>query len=237
MAVEIIKELQQWGFRRERGAGGQLVWGEQRFCQRTGEAAPHVCRGDPLQSWRLVATRSTRTVHELATVCTYLLQWEAANPLHPRDRLWAARAESLLPPHDRSPHVASREHVVHHDQSGREHSETVGNTYGLRTWIEYGFKHAKNELGWADFRITDYASIERWWELVSCAYLPVSLQNPVFQPASTEPASSQAASVPTPTDRFSEHRCWDPGQGWKNILNNFRLILQPPPFHYFSLPC
>jgi hypothetical protein len=25
-------------------------------------------------------------------------------------------------------------------------------------------KHAKNELGWADFRLTDYASIERWWE-------------------------------------------------------------------------
>ncbi len=23
--------------------------------------------------------------------------------------------------------------------------KTVGNTYGLRTWIEYGFKHAKNE--------------------------------------------------------------------------------------------
>jgi SRSO17 transposase len=44
--------------------------------------------------------------------------------------------------------------------------QTVGNTYGLRTWIEYGFKHAKNELGWADYRVTDYASIERWWELV-----------------------------------------------------------------------
>ena len=59
---------------------------------------------------------------------------------------------------------------------------TVGNTYGLRTWIEYGFKHAKNELGWADFRVTDYASIERWWELVCCAYLLVSLQSPVFGP-------------------------------------------------------
>ena len=43
---------------------------------------------------------------------------------------------------------------------------TVGNTYGLRTWIEYGFKHAKNELGWADYRVTDYAEIERWWEIV-----------------------------------------------------------------------
>jgi len=35
----------------------------------------------------------------------------------------------------------------------------------------YGFKQVKNELGWADFRLTDYASIERWWEIVLSAYL------------------------------------------------------------------
>src|SRR5579875_3506939 len=57
---------------------------------------------------------------------------------------------------------------------------SVGNTFGLRTWIEYGFKQAKDELGWADYRLTDAASIERWWELVLCAYLLVSLQAPVF---------------------------------------------------------
>ena len=34
--------------------------------------------------------------------------------------------------------------------------------YSLRNWIEYGFKQVKSELGWADFRVTDYASIERW---------------------------------------------------------------------------
>ncbi|CDN12551.1 Mobile element protein [Richelia intracellularis] len=27
----------------------------------------------------------------------------------------------------------------------------VGNFYGLRTWVEYGLKKSKNELGWADF--------------------------------------------------------------------------------------
>lgn len=31
--------------------------------------------------------------------------------------------------------------------------------YSLRHWIEYAFKQAKNELGWVDFRITDYQSI------------------------------------------------------------------------------
>ena len=57
---------------------------------------------------------------------------------------------------------------------------TVGNTFGLRTWIEYGFKHAKDDLGWADYRVTDAASIERWWELVMSAYTLVRyrLQTP-----------------------------------------------------------
>jgi SRSO17 transposase len=32
----------------------------------------------------------------------------------------------------------------------------VGNFYGLRTWVEYGLKQSKNELGWADFRLTHY---------------------------------------------------------------------------------
>jgi SRSO17 transposase len=113
---------------------------------------------------------------------------------------------------------------------------TVGNTYGLRTWIEYGFKHAKNELGWADFRVTEYASIERWWELVCCAYLLVSLQSLVFQPADKELASPRAVEEPTATDRFAEHRWWDSGQGWKNILNNLRLVLQPYIFYCLLLP-
>lgn len=103
---------------------------------------------------------------------------------------------------------------------------TVGNTYGLRTWIEYGFKHAKNELGWADYRVTDYTSIERWWELVCCAYTLVSFQCPALQTNQEEAERSEAREA-TPVGRFPEHTWWDSGQGWKNTLNNLRLILQP----------
>ncbi len=103
---------------------------------------------------------------------------------------------------------------------------TVGNTYGLRTWIEYGFKHAKNELGWADYRVTDYAEIERWWEIVCSAYLLVSFHCLAFRPSDQAPQA-------TPVEHFSEHRWWDPGHGWKNTLNNLRLILQP--YVYFCL--
>ena len=97
---------------------------------------------------------------------------------------------------------------------------TLGNSYGLRTWIEYGFKHIKNELGWADYRLTDYASIERWWELVFSAYLMVSLNTPVFQ----TPASPLR---PINTSRVVRHRFWLSEPGWKHTLNNLRLLIQP----------
>src|SRR5258707_13848183 len=83
-----------------------------------------------------------------------------------------------------------------------EHS--VGNTFGLRTWIEYGFKQAKDELGWADYRLTDAHSIERWWELVMGAYLLVSLQAPALPvvPAGNayEPAPATAPGQPPAAD-------------------------------------
>jgi hypothetical protein len=91
-------------------------------------------------------------------------------------------------------------------------------------------------LGWADYRVTDYASIERWWELVSSAYLLVSLQSRVFEHADQEPSHAQSCATITSPDRFQEHRCWDSGQGWKNILNNLRLILQPYVSYWLLLP-
>lgn len=111
----------------------------------------------------------------------------------------------------------------------------VGNTYGLRTWIEYGFKHAKNELGWADYRVTDYAEIERWWEIVFSAYLLVSFHCPAFH-LSEQVALPEQASAVTPVEHFPEHPWWDSGHGWKNALNNLRLILQPYVFFCLLLP-
>ena len=37
----------------------------------------------------------------------------------------------------------------------------VGDIYGVRTWVEYGFKQSKSELGWADFRVTHYEQIQK----------------------------------------------------------------------------
>jgi SRSO17 transposase len=120
--------------------------------------------------------------------------------------------------------------------------KTVGNTYGLRTWIEYGFKQSKNELGWADFRLTDYADIEKWWEIVYSAYLMVSLQASAFKAIDFLSNSEEDAILEKAThvvnkedkqEKFHQHKWWDRGKGWKNLLNNLRLIIQP--YVYYCL--
>ena len=41
--------------------------------------------------------------------------------------------------------------------------------YGLRNWIEQGYKQMKDELGWADFMVRSDRAIRRHWTLVCCA--------------------------------------------------------------------
>jgi len=100
----------------------------------------------------------------------------------------------------------------------------VGNLYGLRNWVEYGLKQSKNELGWADFRLTNYTDIEKWWELVASAYLLVSLHSSAL-PTSHKPLNH--ISTTGLGLLLAEHHQWDFKTGWKNLLNNLRLIIQP----------
>ena len=42
--------------------------------------------------------------------------------------------------------------------------------YGLRNWVEQGYKQLKQELGWADFMVRADQAIRRHWYLVCCAF-------------------------------------------------------------------
>jgi hypothetical protein len=42
--------------------------------------------------------------------------------------------------------------------------------YGLRIWVEQGYRQVKGELGWADFQVRADHAIRRHWALVSCAF-------------------------------------------------------------------
>ncbi len=99
----------------------------------------------------------------------------------------------------------------------------VGNLYGCRNWIEYGLKQSKNELGWADFRLLRYCDIEKWWELIYSAYLLVTLFTNPWKNSSQSLASLNWQVK----EHLVEHPQWDTGTGWKNFLNNLRLISLP----------
>ncbi len=89
----------------------------------------------------------------------------------------------------------------------------VGRIYEIREWIEYGFKQCKSELGWADFRVTHYDQIQKWWELVMCAYCMICLCEEDFNP-----------TVVTVPKMHLKHEQWKEDKSWKTHLNNLRLV-------------
>ncbi|HTL88213.1 MAG TPA: hypothetical protein VL134_02355, partial [Leptolyngbya sp.] len=70
------------------------------------------------------------------------------------------------------------------------------------------------------YRVTQYAQIERWWEIVSSAYLLVSLQ---FGGLSSD---NNFSSDPL-LEKFQEHSCWQRSSSWTSRLHNLRLVVQP----------
>jgi hypothetical protein len=69
--------------------------------------------------------------------------------------------------------------------------------YGLRNWVEQGYKQVKGELGWADFQVRSDRAIGRHWALVCCAFSfcwqAVLAEHPT-QPAPDPQAAAPAAA-------------------------------------------
>ena len=103
--------------------------------------------------------------------------------------------------------------------------KTLGNLYGLRTWVEYGFRQCKQELGWTDYRFTNFKDIEKWWEIIFCVYTMISLNSQAF--LSLNYNYTKENKVVNNSADFSIHQQWNHEAGWKNTLNNIRLIIQP----------
>ncbi|MBE9190676.1 transposase, partial [Gloeocapsopsis crepidinum LEGE 06123] len=104
--------------------------------------------------------------------------------------------------------------------------KTLGDLYGLRTWVEYGFRQCKQELGWTDYCFTNFEQIEKWWEIIFCVYTMISLNSPAFL-ALDESEQNETEVQKNYWGDFSNHQQWNHESGWKNVLNNLRLIVQP----------
>src|SRR5918995_1360350 len=69
--------------------------------------------------------------------------------------------------------------------------------YGLRVWVEQGYKQVKHELGWADFQVRSDRAIRRHWQLVCCAFsfcwrAWFAEPPPAASPPDAQPASAGA---------------------------------------------
>jgi hypothetical protein len=85
------------------------------------------------------------------------------------------------------------------------------------------FASCKQELGWTDYRFTNFQHIERWWEIIFCVYTMISLSSPLFLGLNQSHQSETQVKENTSVD-FSNHQQWNHDYGWKNTLNNLRLI-------------
>ncbi|MBS2536968.1 IS701 family transposase [Catenulispora sp. NF23] len=66
--------------------------------------------------------------------------------------------------------------------------------YGVRHWIEQGYKQVKDELGWADFQVRSATAIHRHQVLVCCAF------SFCWDTFFGQPASADSPATPTGDD-------------------------------------
>ena len=113
----------------------------------------------------------------------------------------------------------------------------LGNLYGLRTWVEYGFRQCKQELGWTDYRFTNFQEIEKWWEIIFSAYWMISFHSQAFSNLNQSSTSSNSNIVSKESvSNFYLHQQWSNKEGWKTTLNNLRLIIQPSILFWMIVP-
>ena len=112
----------------------------------------------------------------------------------------------------------------------------LGNLYGLRTWVEYGFRQCKQELGWTDYRFTNYQEINKWWEIIFSAYWMVSCSSKIFCELNKSQSLSTKIQGRKSISSFDLHQQWSNQEGWKTTLNNLRLIIQPTIIFWMIIP-
>jgi DDE superfamily endonuclease len=83
--------------------------------------------------------------------------------------------------------------------------------YGLRNWVEQGYKQVKGELGWADFQVRGDRAIRRHWQLVCCAFsfcwrAWFAEPPPAPSPPDAQPASAGARGETTRQQREHARR-------------------------------
>jgi SRSO17 transposase len=240
IAVEIIQELKEWGFKIK------LVLADSLY----GESGDVIRCLEKLEREFIVAIRSNHGVLMPPGSRKRYNRWKAYEQKLSHRQTETRYLREIIFGKRRRTRYYQISKINTPDPTGDESwyimtnlstdlSVNVAQLYSLRNWIEYGFKQVKNELGWADFRLTDYESIERWWEIIFSAYLLISIQATYFQ-FHAQSQSTSSSELPSSIDfnysQHSQHPNWEHGTTWKSALNNLRLIIQPYIFYCLIQP-
>jgi len=73
------------------------------------------------------------------------------------------------------------------------------------------FGFCLQELGWADYRFTNFKDIEKWWEIIFSVYLMISLNSQAF--LSLNQSCQTDAEIQHPASDFSLHQHWNHEKG------------------------
>jgi hypothetical protein len=84
----------------------------------------------------------------------------------------------------------------------------IARLYGLRTWVEQGYKHVKQELGWADWQVRSDRAIRRHWALVCCAFSFCWWAWSRAPDAATVPTGTATADQPMPVASPGRGKTW-----------------------------
>ena len=88
------------------------------------------------------------------------------------------------------------------------------------------FAACKQELGWTDYRFTNFKDIERWWEIIFCVYTMISLNSQAFLSLNQSDKITRQVKKNNSVNE-ANHQQWNHHSRLKNTLNNLRLIIQP----------
>ena len=102
-------------------------------------------------------------------------------------------------------------------------------------WVEYGFRQCKQELGWTNYRFTNFEQINRWWEIIFSAYWMVSFHSKIFRELNqTQALSNSNLRLQESIADCTFHPQWSNKESWKSPKG-----LAPhraPPRNAFALP-
>ena len=73
-------------------------------------------------------------------------------------------------------------------------------------------------------------------KVVNSAYLMISLHTPPFRGSTEAVIKDQGSDNSNGVLAISKHPHWKPNQGWKNTLNNIRVLMQPSLLLWAILP-